>query len=216
MTADHLMLAGPRERDLWTTVAAAHGIHCCADVSQSIDRCGARDDGTIPTITPGSEIAAAALQRIISPSEKMILHALPVHKMLFPASATACQIGQLGGNTMHCMVVAAITQISLAFVNWRTAPPTANAADLGSAATGLGQPKLAGSVLTKARGQVKKTTGKNATVRRTSIMKPKGKAKAKAKADNLQKAAAVKTVKRPKAEVQPNIIDQKSRSRWGF
>lgn len=148
----------------------------------------------------------------------MILHALPVHKMLFPASATACQIGQLGGNTMHCMVVAAITQITLAFVNWRTAPPTANAADLGSAATGLGQPKLAGLVLTKARGQVKKTTGKNATVRRTSILKPK--AKAKAKANNLQKTAAVKTVKRPKAEVntncQPNIIVIDKKSRWGF
>ncbi|CAE8602005.1 unnamed protein product [Polarella glacialis] len=118
-SADDMLLANPRQRDAWEKlVRLGGGKHIVADLSQNIDRSGFRADGSLPTITPGSVLASSLLRRTIVPIEKVMLHAFPVHRMVFPSEIRGRELESLGGNTMHVQVVAVAICIGLALVDW--------------------------------------------------------------------------------------------------
>ncbi|CAE8614261.1 unnamed protein product [Polarella glacialis] len=118
-SADDMLLANPRQRDAWEKlVRLGGGKHIVADMSQNIDRSGFRADGSLPTITPGSVLASSLLRRTIVPIEKVMLHAFPVHRMVFPSEIRGRELESLGGNTMHVQVVAVAICIGLALVDW--------------------------------------------------------------------------------------------------
>ena len=77
-----------------------------------------RTDGSQPTITPGALLAAAGARRIIVPLEKILLHALPIHRMVFPASLTDKELASMAGNTMHVEIVAVAMMFALVLVDW--------------------------------------------------------------------------------------------------
>ena len=118
-TSDDLFLRLPRERGLWDHIRTTYSGPCItADLSQSLGRAPVRADGTVPTITPGSVIAISQAQRILTPAEKILLHALPLHRMRIPQSVSDADLGKMGGNTMHCQVVAAAVVIASSMVKW--------------------------------------------------------------------------------------------------
>lgn len=131
-SADDMLIALPRERDIWQRVSSqwAHA-SLTLDLSQSLGRGGMRADGTTPTITPGSHIASSVLGRALVPVDKLLLHAFPVHRMRFPASLTDDQISSLGGNTMHLVSVGTAMLIAIALVDWSVP---------GARSTGLASP----------------------------------------------------------------------------
>lgn len=118
--AHKLLLHLPRLQDAWGILAAQHASsqHLVADLSQTVTRASVRTDGHLPTITPGSILAAREAGRVISPLEKVLLHGFPVHRMLIPAEITDSQLESMGGNTMHVHVVGAAILMVLALVDW--------------------------------------------------------------------------------------------------
>lgn len=120
-TADMMLLSSRRQRAVWTAHATAnqHQTSLVLDASQSIHRCGVRCDNTLPTVTPGSIILLSQLQRRLTPLEKIMVHQFPVHRMKWPVDSFSDQsLSQMGGNTMHVKVVAAVTMLSLQLVDW--------------------------------------------------------------------------------------------------
>ena len=119
VSEDQLFLHLPRERDVWQIVKANRGCnHLAVDLSQSVSRGGARSDGCLPTITPGSIVAVADAGRVICPLEKVMLHGFPVHRMNIPSEVTQKQLESMGGNTMHVQVVAVAIRLVLGLVDW--------------------------------------------------------------------------------------------------
>lgn len=72
------------------------------DVSQSADWSRIHQDVS-PTVTPGARIWVAEVGRFVSPLEKMLLHLIPAHELLWPQELTKADIADFGGNTMHLM-----------------------------------------------------------------------------------------------------------------
>ena len=122
-----------------------------ADVSQSIYRCGARNDGRLPTVTPSGQIAVTSLGRMLVPMDKLLVHGFPVHRMSFPASISDSELGMIGGNTMHLMCVGCAVRIALSLVDWnlpasRGPPPKKQLSAKRRPAVKRGQaPRLLGS-----------------------------------------------------------------------
>jgi site-specific DNA-cytosine methylase len=118
-----LGLRTDREVDLWQALAAtapSGTTSLCCDTSQSIERCGARTDGTLPTITPGGRLVSSDLGREITPEEKLVLQAYPLHRMRFPLEAASpSQLSSMAGNGMHCMVLGAVILLTFSIVDWR-------------------------------------------------------------------------------------------------
>ena len=122
-TADDLYLHLPRLRDAWDILSAKHGqdSELVADLSQTVTRASDRTDGTLPTVTPRGIVAVRSLGRVVSPLEKLLLHCLPVHRMVFPVDISDQDISQMAGNTMHVQVVASAILFALSFVDWTMA-----------------------------------------------------------------------------------------------
>lgn len=130
-SANDLLLHLPRERDIWERISGKWHGSLVMDLSQSIGRGGMRSDGTTPTITPGSNIVASDLGRALVPVDKLLLHAFPVHKMIFPESLTNEQVSSLGGNTMHLASVGLAMLLAVAMVDW-SAPGSRNQGNLNA------------------------------------------------------------------------------------
>ncbi|CAE7327067.1 unnamed protein product [Symbiodinium natans] len=77
-----------------------------ADVSQSLQRKTVALDGKTPCVTPGSKLFSGELNRLLCAEEKMLLSALPMHRISVPQQLTKMQLHSLAGNTMHCACVA--------------------------------------------------------------------------------------------------------------
>ena len=120
VSADALFLHLPRERDAWQIESAKrfNSAQLTVDLSQSVTRGGARTDGCLPTITPGSVLAVAGAGRVLCPLEKVMLHGFPVHRMRMPPGVTQKQLESMGGNTMHVHVVAVAIRLVLGLVDW--------------------------------------------------------------------------------------------------
>lgn len=119
-SADVMLLHLPRERDAWSILQNQHpgAKSMVADLSQSITRTGVRVDGRLPCITPGSVLAMVAAGRVVTPLEKVMLHGLPVHRMMFPSDVSSADIERAGGNTMHVHIVGAAILMLLSLVDW--------------------------------------------------------------------------------------------------
>ena len=147
-SADTLFLHLPREREAWDILCRQHECseELAADLSQNVTRSGARNDGSLPTITPGALLAAAGARRIIAPLEKILLHAFPIHRMVFPANLTDKELASMGGNTMHVEIVAVAMMLALALVDW-TKPDASrpNACPAPESATRRALPAARGS-----------------------------------------------------------------------
>jgi site-specific DNA-cytosine methylase len=151
VSADTLLLHGPRERDVWRLLSEKMPDVSAADVSQSVYRCGARNDGRLPTVTPSGQIAVTSLRRMLVPMDKLLVHGFPVHRMSFPASISDSELGMIGGNTMHLMCVGCAVRIALSLVDWnlpasRGPPPMKQLSAKRRPAVKRGQaPRLLGS-----------------------------------------------------------------------
>ena len=122
-SADRLFLHLARERDAWDILTRQHkgNVNLAADLSQNVNRAGARADGTLPTITPGSLLAVAKAGRVIAPLEKILLHAFPIHRMVFPSNVSDKDLGSMGGNTMHVQIVGVAMMFAISLVDWSKA-----------------------------------------------------------------------------------------------
>lgn len=121
--ASALKLTVAREVALWNTIRSTlpkQYRSLALDASQSIERCGARTDGSLPTITPQGRIVSSDLRRELVPEEKIILHAYPLHRLkLPPGSCSPAQLSSMGGNGMHCVVFGSVLLLVLSAVDWR-------------------------------------------------------------------------------------------------
>ena len=119
-SADGMLLHRPRERDVWRLLQRQFPAqkNLVADLSQSISRTGARVDGRLPCITPGSVLAMAATGRVLTPLEKVMMHGFPVHRMVLPRDITFPDLASMGGNTMHVHIVGAAISMLLSLVDW--------------------------------------------------------------------------------------------------
>ena len=119
-SADALLLHLPRERDAWKILQSQFPgqENLAADLSQSITRTGARVDGRLPCITPGSVLAVGAAGRVVTPLEKIMLHGFPIHRMMIPHDIGPAELSSMGGNTMHVQVVAAAILMLQSLVDW--------------------------------------------------------------------------------------------------
>jgi hypothetical protein len=77
------------------------------DVSQSLGRARFLHN-VCPVITPGSRIWVSELHRFVSPMEKILLHLVPVHQLVWPEALTDRDVSCMGGNTMHLMAAWAL------------------------------------------------------------------------------------------------------------
>jgi site-specific DNA-cytosine methylase len=77
------------------------------DVSQSLGRARFLHN-VCPVITPGSRIWVSELHRFVSPMEKILLHLVPVHQLVWPEALTDTDVSCMGGNTMHLMAAWAL------------------------------------------------------------------------------------------------------------
>ena len=75
------------------------------DLSQSIERAHTRTNGVCPTITPRGMFFVGAVGRALVPSEKLLLHGFPLHRMQIPREVPDEALGKMGGNTMHLHAV---------------------------------------------------------------------------------------------------------------
>ena len=126
---DDLYLHLPRERDAWRILSRACGEESLiADLSQTVTRGASRTDHKLPTITPGSVLAMSKACRVLSPYEKILLHGVPLHRLVVPPKISQKQMEEMGGNTMHVHVVGAAMLFALALVDWQK--PAANGAKL--------------------------------------------------------------------------------------
>ena len=103
------------QRERWAAHCRKHGTRANADVSQSLGRVPSASAGTLPTVTPHGRVVVGALSRELLPLEKMIVHGLPVHRMVAPPRLTDAQLSRLGGNTMdvRCVGVAMLLGMSM-------------------------------------------------------------------------------------------------------
>jgi site-specific DNA-cytosine methylase len=134
LTPDRLLLHLPRERDGWwklirTTTDPAKVV---ADISQSLGRMPYRTDGALPTITPGGHIVLAGAARCLIPAEKLLLHCLPLHRMVIPEGVSDSDLECMGGNMMHLQTVGFAMLLALSLVDWHN--PAARAAPAKPAA----------------------------------------------------------------------------------
>ena len=134
LTPDRLLLHLPRERDGWwklirTTTDPAKVV---ADISQSLGRMPCRTDGALPTITPGGHIVLAGAARCLIPAEKLLLHCLPLHRMVIPEGVSDSDLECMGGNMMHLQTVGLAMLLALSLVDWHN--PAARAAPAKPAA----------------------------------------------------------------------------------
>lgn len=120
LTPDKLWLHLPRERDGWWKFIRTieDPTRVVADISQSLGRMPCRVDGALPTITPGGRIVVAGAARFLVPLEKLLLHALPLHRMVIPDGVSDADLETMGGNMMHLHTVAAAMLVSLSLVDW--------------------------------------------------------------------------------------------------
>eukprot|EP00438_Fugacium_kawagutii_P000048 Skav202749 [mRNA] locus=scaffold3516:15161:16726:+ [translate_table: standard] len=120
LTPDRLWLHLPRERDGWWKLirTTEDPTKVVADISQSLGRMPCRDDGALPTITPGGRIVVAGAARLLVPAEKLLLHALPLHRMIIPDGVSDADLESMGGNMMHLHTVAVAMLVALSFVDW--------------------------------------------------------------------------------------------------
>jgi len=56
-----------------------------------------------PAITPVSRVVVGDLGRLMPPVEKLLVHLLPVHCLVFPSTFADRDFADLGGNTMRLM-----------------------------------------------------------------------------------------------------------------
>ena len=117
---DELLLHLPRERDLWDKlVQTGHcGQNMIVDVSQSLGRVPLRCDGCLPTITPGAHILLAQARRALTPLEKLLVHALPLHRIHIPEDISNREIEIMGGNMMHLQTVGVAMLMAMSLVDW--------------------------------------------------------------------------------------------------
>ena len=117
---DSLYLHLPRERDAWSKLIKQFDEPCrlVADLSQNLGRIPCRTDGSVPTITPGAHIVLGPVGRILLPIEKLLLHALPLHRMVLPDDISSSEIEDMGGNMMHLQTVAVAMAVALSLVDW--------------------------------------------------------------------------------------------------
>ena len=125
---DSLMLHLPRERDGWWKLIRTmkEPGKVVADISQSLGRMPCRADGALPTITPGGHIVVAGAGRCLLPEEKLLLHGLPLHKIVIPEGVSANDLESMGGNMMHLQTVGLAMLLVLSIVDW--SQPAARAA----------------------------------------------------------------------------------------
>ena len=62
---------------------------------------------------------------VIIPTEKLMLHGFPIHRMKIPTSTSKSALSSLGGNTMHVKCVGLALLMGIVLVNWshRSARP---------------------------------------------------------------------------------------------
>ena len=120
LTPDKLHLHLPRERDAWWKLIHTFGepVQVIADISQSLGRMPCRTDGVLPTITPGSHIVVGAFGRTLISHEKLLLHGLPLHRMVLPKEISDSELESMGGNMMHLQTVAVAMVVALSLVDW--------------------------------------------------------------------------------------------------
>ena len=120
LSPDKLFLHLPRERDAWWSLIRTFDEPCkvVADLSQNLDRMPCRTDGSLPTITPGAHIALGFAGRVLLPIEKLLLHALPLHRMVIPDGISDSELESMGGNMMHLQTVAVAMAVALSLVDW--------------------------------------------------------------------------------------------------
>jgi len=114
------MMSTARQQDAMRLLASHGGPVTAVDVSQSADRMPRTLDGTLPTQTPNSRTVVMELKRQVLPSEKLLIHGFPLHRMAFPAGLSESHLSRLGGNTMHVKCVAAALLMALGAVNWQS------------------------------------------------------------------------------------------------
>eukprot|EP00435_Cladocopium_sp_Y103_P074412 s326_g48.t1 len=77
-----------------------------------------RTDGSLPTITPGAHIVLGPAGRALLPVEKLLLHALPLHRMALPDGISDSELESMGGNMMHLQTVSVAMAVALNLVDW--------------------------------------------------------------------------------------------------
>ena len=120
VSPDELFLHLPRERDAWQILSRrkyVEGQDLIADLSQNLGRIP-HGLGRVPTITPGSHLVFGRAGRALAPMEKMLLHALPLHKMKFDHSLKDTDFEDMGGNMMHLQTVGVAMLVGMSLVNW--------------------------------------------------------------------------------------------------
>ena len=123
-SSDDLYLHLPRQRASWDTVLQTKGGEkgggpsLAVDLSQGLGRLPCQTSGKVPTITPRGLVAVKEVSRVLAPLEKLLLHAIPLHRMIIPSGVSDSQLGAMGGNTMHVQVVAAAMLLTASMVNW--------------------------------------------------------------------------------------------------
>jgi hypothetical protein len=104
--------------DAWALQVIANPLLTTADVSQSIRRIPCREDGCLPTVTPGGCIVVRPLNRAMIGLEKLLVHGFPVHRLVIPEMVTESDLHRLGGQTMRVQCVAAAILVGCVLVDW--------------------------------------------------------------------------------------------------
>ena len=106
--ADNLYLHLPRERHAWALLSKKHekAASFTVDLSQNLGRNSVRVDGSLPTVTPGGVLIVREAGRVLTPMEKLIVHGIPVHRLIWPDGLADQDVASMGGNTMHVHIVA--------------------------------------------------------------------------------------------------------------
>lgn len=195
-TATAMLISGRREADIWNTHVQYHAAQNLAvDLSQSLGRNGQRCDGAVPTVTPGSDIASAALGRRLVPLEKLLIHGFPVRELALQDLSDS-EVASLGGNTMHVHIVAAAIFLVTSLVDWRL-PAALLKTPAGMQKTSASQRKRRADS-SSTRGQARSSLSLPSTsrmprnTRQTAKCKPRVKAKPVAKT-SAEKASALRS-----------------------
>ena len=93
-----------------------HGPNVIYDKTQGVDRCGARSDGILPTVTPRGSIVIGSLGRVLTDEEKLYIHGIQAYKL--PEGVSQKILGEAVGNSMHICAVGLAQLSALACVNW--------------------------------------------------------------------------------------------------
>ena len=112
-----------------------------------------RTDGALPTITPGGHIVLAGAARCLIPAEKLLLHCLPLHRMVIPEGVSDGGLECMGGNMMHLQTVGLAMLFALSLVDWLN--PAARAAPAKPAAIAVSAEAAMGVARRKAKAATK-------------------------------------------------------------